>query len=137
MDRRVSVQRTTHASGTAVCGILRHHPETALSAILALAYPVNHTRSANLTHLVVGPVHGDVHGVANVAMEWEIAQGKSRSGGFSGELQVTAHEGGARLELIGTLHDEESDGDDEAALERVLGWLAVAVETRPNPPGRR
>jgi hypothetical protein len=41
------------------------------------------------------------------------------------------------LELIGTLHDEESDGDDEAALERVLGWLAVAVETRPNPPGRR
>lgn len=131
MGRRVSVLRTTRGSGTAVYGILRHHPETALSAILALAYPVTHTRSANLTHLVVGPVHGDALGVAKVAIDWEIAEGKSQSVRFSGELLVTTHEGGAQLQLIGTLHGAESDDHDEAALDRVLGWLAVSVETSP------
>jgi hypothetical protein len=106
----------------------------ALSAILALAYPMARTSGASPTHLVVGPVQGDAFGLASVAMEWEIPKDRNQSCGFKGELLVTTNGDEAQLQLSGTLYDDEGG---EEALERVLSWLALAVESAPSSPGTR
>lgn len=132
-----SVLRATRASTSRVLGILRVHPETAMTAILALAYPEPAVSRSFVTELVVGKATYSTDGVAHVALEWSLDYGAHRSVGFSGQLTVTPADSGTQLELQGIVRGEANSQEDieTAALDRVLSWLALATETEPIAEG--
>ncbi len=132
--RQISVQRTSSASADNVCGILRHHPETAVAAILALSYPATNAHGATPERLRVGGVMGSTSYVVRVAMEWEVDSGGPAAYGFVGELIVTSCDVGSHLELTGVLRGGSSD---EGALGRVLGWLSSAADPGTSAPGTK
>lgn len=127
--RSHSVRHTTRASVSRVCGLLRHHPETAMLAILALAYP---TPRSGPTRVLVGPVD-ESDDAGNVTLEWEIGGETPHSSHFSGDLEVTRGGEGAQLHLTGVVRGESNDA---TTLTRVLSWLALAAESGATSGGR-
>lgn len=126
--RSHSVRHTTRASVSRVSGLLRHRPETAMLAVLALAYP---TPRGGSTRVLVGPVD-ESDDAGSVTLEWEIGSETAHSSHFSGDLRVTRDGAGAQLHLTGVVRGESSDA---STLARVLSWLALAAESGATSAG--
>lgn len=127
------VHQTTRADAFYVAGLLRHHPTTTLRAALTLAFPGAGTSAGEGARVVVGSARGESSTLC-VSLEWDIPvapEGRSR---FAGELKVAPDGDGARLELAG-LAQGTAHLVDEVALDRVLGWLALAADAGTSPSG--
>ena len=127
------VRQITRADAFRVEGLLRHHLATTLSAALSLAIPGAGTAEGDGASVVVGPLNRGSSGL-RVALEWDVRvwpEGRSR---FTGELRVASEGDGARLELAGHAQGSVHAADD-AALERILGWLALAADAGTSPLG--
>ena len=136
-DRWHSVGRMTSASTSGVLGLLRFHPQTAMTTILALAYPASAVSESFVTELVVGSAAQSSDGGANIPLEWCLDRGASRFTRFSGVLIVTPMDSGTRLELRGVVRCDvqPEDAAQIATLSRVLSWLALATESAPSAEG--
>ncbi len=127
------VRQTTRADVSRVVGLLRHHPATILSAALALAFPGAGTTAGDGARVVVGPLVGEAPS-RRVSLEWDVRVGSEGRSRFEGELRLAPEGDGARLELAGLAHGPAHLVDD-AALDRVLGWLALAADAGTSPSG--
>ena len=136
-DRWHSVVQMTSASMSGVLGLLQLHPQTAMTAILALAYPATAVSGTFATELVVGSAIQSSDGVVNISLEWCLDCGASRFAGFSGVLIVSPLDSGTRLELQGVVRCDVQHEDTAqiATLSRVLSWLALATESAPSAEG--
>jgi hypothetical protein len=122
-----SEKHLARTSVSRVGGLLRHHPDTAMMAILALSYPMS---PVSARHIVVGPIVDGDDKALRVAVEWEIGPEGSSRVSFYGELRVTQVGENACLELTGEGRGSQVDA---ASIRSVLSWLALAAEAGTSP----
>lgn len=127
------VHQTTRADAHRVAGLFQHHPATTLSAALALTFPGAGTSPGDGARVIVGPLGGQSPALC-VSLEWDVRVGPEGWSRFAGELTVVPDGDGARLELAGHVRGS-AHLVDGAALDRMLGWLALAADAGTSPSG--
>ena len=127
------VQQMTRADVFRVAGLLRHHPDTTLRAALALAFPEAGTSTGDGARVLVGPPRAEPPALC-VPLTWDVRVGSEGWSRFAGELRLTPAGEGARLSLVGHVRGTAHLVDD-AGLERLVGWLALAADAGSSPSG--